>query len=132
MVFPFARRVSERGHGHPHGLRSRTQLLVRMLLCQPTAPGLPTWEPGTSVRRRFSCSSQTSSLLVTILYMGPRNTKHNSGSKNECSGPVRLPGVVGPRPMRRPPAPNDSIGKLLGGELPSRPGELHPGSLTDP
>ena len=90
MVFPFARRVSERGHGHPHGLRSRTQLLVRMLLCQPTAPGLPIWEPGTSVRRRFSCSSQTSSWLVTTLLRGHRKAKNNGGSKKMCRSSTTL------------------------------------------
>ena len=53
---------------------------------------------------------------------GPRNTRHNSGSKNECGGPVRLPGVVGPRPKRRPPAPNDPIGKLALASVAHRPG----------
>jgi len=52
---------------------------------------------------------------------GPRNPRHNSGSKNECGGPDRLPGVVGPRPMRRPPAPNDPIGKLALASVAHRP-----------
>ena len=42
--------------------------------------------------------------------------------KNECGGPVRLPGVVGPRPKRRPPAPNDPIGKLALASVAHRPG----------
>ena len=53
---------------------------------------------------------------------GRRNTRHNSGSKNEYGGPARLPGVVGPRTKRRPPAPNDPIGKLALASVAHRPG----------
>jgi hypothetical protein len=47
-------------------------------LCRPTAPGLPIWGPGTSVRRRFSGSSRTSRCLPVSEHLGCRNVKHNA------------------------------------------------------
>jgi hypothetical protein len=61
------------------GARSRTKHYLECHLCRPTAPGLPTWGPGTSVRRRFSGSSRTSRCLPVFRHLGCRNAKHNGG-----------------------------------------------------
>ena len=63
-----------------HPLANTT--LFGVLLCRPTAPGLPIWGTGTSVRRRFSGSSRTSRCLPVSKYLGCRNVKHNGGSRH--------------------------------------------------
>ena len=52
---------------------------------------------GTSVGRRFSCSSRTSIRLPAPYYVGRRNAKHNGGSKNYVL--VRVEGVARNRPV---------------------------------
>jgi len=54
------------------------------VLRRPMAPELPMWEPETSVRRRFSCSSRTSSYLPVLYYVARRNVKHNGRSKKRA------------------------------------------------
>jgi len=56
--------------------------LFGLWICLPMATELPMWGPGTSVRRRFSCSSRTSRCLPVSCYVGCRSLKHNGGSRN--------------------------------------------------
>jgi hypothetical protein len=53
-------------HTHPNAT------LFGVLLCLPTAPGLPLYETETSVRRRFLGSSRTSGCLPVPGYVGCR------------------------------------------------------------